>query len=43
MVITPNWTLTFEIICGAYDFIGGAVLGQPYNKNINVIYYAYEF
>ena len=36
----PDWTLPFEIMCDASDYAVGAVLGQKFNKEPHVIYYA---
>ena len=37
---SPNWDLTFEIMCDASDFAIGAVLGQRIDKKLTAIYYA---
>ncbi|XP_059663606.1 uncharacterized protein LOC132309307, partial [Cornus florida] len=36
----PNWSLPFEIMCDASDFVMGAVLGQRVGKLPYAIYYA---
>jgi hypothetical protein len=36
----PNWGLRFEIMCDAFDYTVGAVLGQRVEKLPHVIYYA---
>jgi hypothetical protein len=36
----PNWSLPFEIMCDAFDFAVGGVLGQREGKLPHVIYYA---
>jgi len=36
----PNWTVPFEIMCDAFDYAVGAVLGQRVEKLPYVIYYA---
>jgi hypothetical protein len=41
LVIQPlNWSLPFEIMCDASDYVVGAVLGQRKDKKPYVIYYA---
>jgi hypothetical protein len=35
-----DWSLPFEIMCDAFDFAVGAVLGQREGKLPHVIYYA---
>ena len=37
---SPNWYLSFEIMCDASDYVIGAVLGQREDKKVFVIYYA---
>nr|GEW00193.1 reverse transcriptase domain-containing protein [Tanacetum cinerariifolium] len=39
-MIKPDWSLTFEIICDASDYIVGAVLGQRKDKHFQPIHYA---
>jgi hypothetical protein len=36
----PDWSLPFEIMCDASDYIVGAILGQRKDKKPYVIYYA---
>jgi hypothetical protein len=36
----PNWSLSFEIMCDAFVYAVGAVLGQHEGKLPHVIYYA---
>ena len=36
----PDWSLPFEIICDASDYVVDAVLGQRKDKKPYVIYYA---
>ncbi|CAL2239445.1 unnamed protein product [Prunus armeniaca] len=40
IIIAPDWSLPFEIMCDASDFAIGAVLGQKKNKLSHVIHYA---
>ncbi|XP_050908886.1 uncharacterized protein LOC127122625 [Lathyrus oleraceus] len=40
VVIAPDWSLPFEIMCDASDLAVGAVLGQRKDKLLHVIYYA---
>ena len=40
VVIAPNWTLPFELMCDASDHFVGAILGQRKNKVFHSIYYA---
>ena len=35
----PDWSLPFEIMCDASDYVVGAVLGQRKDKKPYVIYY----
>jgi hypothetical protein len=39
IVIAPDWSLPFEIMCDASDIVVGAVLGQRRDKLLHVIYY----
>ncbi|KAH9697752.1 hypothetical protein KPL71_023740 [Citrus sinensis] len=40
VVISPDWTLPFELMCDASDHSMGAVLGQRKDKVFHSIYYA---
>jgi hypothetical protein len=40
IMMAPNWSLPFELMCDASDFALGAVLGQIINKVPHAIYYA---
>ena len=40
IVVAPDWSFPFEIMCDASDFAIGAVLGQKREKIFQVIYYA---
>nr|GEZ53343.1 reverse transcriptase domain-containing protein [Tanacetum cinerariifolium] len=40
IMISPDWNVPFELMCGASDFTVGAVLGQRINKKFKPIYYA---
>ncbi|XP_026416243.1 uncharacterized protein LOC113311648 [Papaver somniferum] len=40
IVRPPDWTLPFEIMCDASDYVVGAILGQREDKLPYVIYYA---
>lgn len=37
---TPDWTLPFEIMCDARDYVVGAMLGQRKDQKVHTIYYA---
>src|SRR5438045_3442738 len=39
IVISPDWSLQFELICDASNCTVGAVLGQRRNKIFHMIYY----
>ena len=39
VVVTPDWSYPFELMCDASDFMIGAVLGQKREKIFQVIYY----
>ncbi|GJR21012.1 reverse transcriptase domain-containing protein [Tanacetum coccineum] len=40
MIESPNWNLSFKLMCDASDFTVGAVLGQKDGKNFHLIYFA---
>ncbi|CAL1382712.1 unnamed protein product [Linum trigynum] len=40
ILFTSDWTLPFELMCGASDFTVGAVLGQRTDQHFWPIYYA---
>ncbi|XP_024028191.1 LOW QUALITY PROTEIN: uncharacterized protein LOC112093618 [Morus notabilis] len=40
IIVAPDWSLPFELMCDASDFAVGAVLGQRKDKNFHSIYYA---
>ena len=40
VVISPDWTQPFELMCDASDHSVGALLGQRKNKIFHSIYYA---
>ncbi|GKC04315.1 reverse transcriptase domain-containing protein [Tanacetum coccineum] len=40
VIVSPNWSLPFELMCDASDFVVGAVLGQKDGKNFHPIYLA---
>ncbi|GJY03748.1 reverse transcriptase domain-containing protein [Tanacetum coccineum] len=40
IMINPDWSLPFEIMCDASDYAVGAVLGQRINKHFQPIHYA---
>jgi hypothetical protein len=40
VIIAPDWTLDFELMCDASDYAVGAVLGQRKNKIFHAIHYA---
>ena len=40
IVVAPDWSFPFKIMCDASDFEIGAVLGQKREKIFQVIYYA---
>ncbi|GKC35222.1 putative nucleotidyltransferase, ribonuclease H [Tanacetum coccineum] len=39
VIVSPNWNLSFELMCDASDFAVGAVLGQKDGKNFHPIYF----
>ncbi|CAN6700791.1 unnamed protein product [Malus baccata var. baccata] len=40
IIVPPDWSLPFELICDASDYALGAILGQRKDKQPHVIYYA---
>ena len=40
VIVTPDWSRPFELMCDASDYAVGAVLGQRYDKVFHSIYYA---
>ncbi|CAN6711787.1 unnamed protein product [Malus baccata var. baccata] len=40
VIMPPDWSLPFELMCDASDYAVGVVLGQRVNKVPHVIYYA---
>ena len=40
IVIVPNWSKPFEIMCDASDYAVGAVLSHRWEKIFKAIYYA---
>lgn len=40
IMMPPDWSLPFEIMCDASDYALGAVLGQRHNNHFQPIYYA---
>ena len=40
IVVAPDWSFPFELMCDASDFAIGAVLGQKREKIFQLIYYA---
>ncbi|KAM1373686.1 hypothetical protein ACFX2I_024358 [Malus domestica] len=40
IIVPPDWSLQFELMCDASDYALGAVLGQRKDKRPHVIYYA---
>ena len=39
IIAVADWSLPFEVMCGASDYTLGTVLGQRRNKIIQVVYY----
>ncbi|KAM1216972.1 hypothetical protein ACFX2J_013200 [Malus domestica] len=39
IIVPPDWSLPFELMCDAFDYALGAVLGQRKDKKPHVIYY----
>ncbi|KAM1543826.1 hypothetical protein ACFX1Z_013446 [Malus domestica] len=40
IIVPPDWSLPFELMCDASNYALGAVLGQRKDKRLHVIYYA---
>ncbi|GKA46206.1 reverse transcriptase domain-containing protein [Tanacetum coccineum] len=40
VIVSPNWSLPFELMCDASDFAVGAILGQKEGRNFHPIYFA---
>ncbi|GKC42123.1 reverse transcriptase domain-containing protein [Tanacetum coccineum] len=40
VIVSPNWNLSFELMCDASDFAVGAILGQKDGKNFHPVYFA---
>ncbi|CAN6573144.1 unnamed protein product [Malus baccata var. baccata] len=40
IIVPPDWSLPFELMCDASDYALGAVLGQRKDKRPHVVYYA---
>ena len=40
IVVSPDWNLSFELMCDASDHAIGAVFGQRKENKLHVIYYA---
>ncbi|CAL1406420.1 unnamed protein product [Linum trigynum] len=40
IMVSPDWSLPFELMCDASDYAVGAVLGQRYDKHFKPISYA---
>ena len=40
IMVSPDWTLPFELMCDASDFAVGAILGQRKEKHFQPIYFA---
>ena len=40
IVVAPDWSFPFELMCDTSDFVIGAVLGQKREKIFQIIYYA---
>ncbi|GJW09661.1 reverse transcriptase domain-containing protein [Tanacetum coccineum] len=39
VIVSPNWSLSFELMCDASDFAVGAILGQKEGRNFHPIYF----
>ncbi|MFS8034865.1 putative nucleotidyltransferase, Ribonuclease H [Helianthus anomalus] len=40
ILVSPDWSLPFELMCDASDYAVGAVLGRRREKHFHLIYYA---
>jgi len=40
IIVAPDWSLRFEVMCDASNYALGTVLGQRRNKILQVVYYA---
>jgi len=40
VIVAPNWSQDFELMCDASDYMVGAVMGQKRDKVFHAIYYA---
>ncbi|GJY25661.1 reverse transcriptase domain-containing protein [Tanacetum coccineum] len=40
VIVSPNWSLPFELMCDASDFAVGAILAQKEGKKFHSIYFA---
>ncbi|GKC79653.1 reverse transcriptase domain-containing protein [Tanacetum coccineum] len=40
VIVSPNWSLPFELMCDASDFAVRAILGQKEGRNFHPIYFA---
>ncbi|KAM1533487.1 hypothetical protein FF1_007356 [Malus domestica] len=40
IIMPPDWSLLFELMCDASDYAIGVILGQRRNKQPHIIYYA---
>ena len=40
IVQLPDWSLPLKIMCDASEFSVGSILGQLFDKKLNVIHYA---
>ncbi|GKE20154.1 reverse transcriptase domain-containing protein, partial [Tanacetum coccineum] len=39
VIVSPNWSLPFKLMCDASDFAVGAILGQKEDRNFHPIYF----
>jgi hypothetical protein len=40
VIVSPDWSKQFELMCDVGDYVVGVVLGQRYDKTFHSIYYA---